>query len=348
MGARPSGAGRRPLTMKHPLPLAVTLGDPAGIGPQLAAESWRRLRPSKEGTFFWLGDPRLVEHAVPVTCITTPEEATSVFPDSMPVLPVPCEVEVIPGQPDSRNAAATINSIRKAVEYALAGRAGGVVTNPIAKHVLAAAGFPYPGHTEFLAALCDMLGEEIMMLVSPQLRVVPVTVHVSLRRAMETLTTERIVQVAEIANAALQRDFGIVSPRLAIAGLNPHAGEHGMMGNEEITIIQPAIDRLRTQGIDCHGPMPPDTMFSAKARPHYDVAICMYHDQALIPLKTLDMEEGVNVTLGLPIIRTSPDHGTAFDIAGPVTDTCRADVSSLLSAIRLAGGMSAYQEGKGS
>ncbi|KXV17666.1 4-hydroxythreonine-4-phosphate dehydrogenase PdxA [Gluconobacter oxydans] len=334
--------------MKRPPPLALTLGDPAGIGPQLAAEAWRRLRHSGEGAFFWLGDPRLVERAVPVTCIATPEEAAAVFADSLPVLPVPCEVEVIPSQPDSRNAAATISSIRQAVEYALAGRAGGVVTNPIAKHVLAAAGFPYPGHTEFLAALCDMPGEEIMMLASPQLRVVPVTVHVSLRRALETLTTERIVQVAEIANAALRRDFGIMSPRLAIAGLNPHAGEHGMMGDEEITIVQPAIDSLRAQGIDCRGPMPPDTMFSAKARPHYDVAICMYHDQALIPLKTLDMEEGVNVTLGLPIIRTSPDHGTAFDIAGPVTETCRADVSSLLAAIRLAGEMSAYREGRGS
>ncbi|MFT8715461.1 4-hydroxythreonine-4-phosphate dehydrogenase PdxA [Gluconobacter potus] len=334
--------------MKRPLPLALTLGDPAGIGPQLAVEAWRRLRHSGEGTFFWLGDPRLVEHAVPVTCIAMPEEAAAVFADSLPVLPVPCEVDVIPGQPDSRNATATISSIRQAVEYALAGRAGGVVTNPIAKHVLAAAGFPYPGHTEFLAALCDMPGEEIMMLASPQLRVVPVTVHVSLRNALNTLTTERIVQVAEIANAALKRDFGIMAPRLAIAGLNPHAGEHGMMGDEEITIVQPAIDRLQAQGIDCRGPMPPDTMFSAKARPYYDVAICMYHDQALIPLKTLDMEEGVNVTLGLPIIRTSPDHGTAFDIAGPVTETCRADVSSLLAAIRLAGEMSAYREGRGS
>lgn len=332
--------------MTRPTPLALTLGDPAGIGPQLAVEAWRTLRHAGEGVFFWLGDPRLVEGAVPVTRIETPEEAAAVFEDSLPVLPVTCDVGVIPGQPDPRNAAATISSIRQAVEFALAGRAGGVVTNPIAKHVLAAAGFPYPGHTEFLAALCNMPGEEIMMLASPRLRVVPVTVHVSLRTALNTLTTGRIVQVAEIAHAALKRDFGIVAPRLAIAGLNPHAGEHGMMGDEEVTTIQPAIDRLRAQGIDCQGPLPPDTMFSAKARPHYDVAICMYHDQALIPLKTLDMEEGVNVTLGLPIIRTSPDHGTAFDIAGPVTETCRADVSSLLAAIRLAGEMSAYREGK--
>lgn len=334
--------------MTRPTPLALTLGDPAGIGPQLAVEAWRILRHVGEGVFFWLGDPRLVEGAVPVTRIETPEEAAAVFEDSLPVLPVTCDVGVIPGQPDPRNAAATISSIRQAVEFALAGRAGGVVTNPIAKHVLAAAGFPYPGHTEFLAALCGMPGEEIMMLASPRLRVVPVTVHVSLRKALETLTTGRIVQVAEIAHAALKRDFGIVAPRLAIAGLNPHAGEHGMMGDEEVTTIQPAIDKLRAQGIDCQGPLPPDTMFSAKARPHYDVAICMYHDQALIPLKTLDMKEGVNVTLGLPIIRTSPDHGTAFDIAGPVTETCQADVSSLLAAIRLAGEMSAYREGKGS
>ncbi|MBS1102095.1 4-hydroxythreonine-4-phosphate dehydrogenase PdxA [Gluconobacter sp. Dm-62] len=327
-------------------PLALTLGDPAGIGPQLAVEAWRRLRISGEGTFFWLGDPRLIEQAVPVTRIETPEEAATVFADSLPVLPVSCVANVSPGQPDPRNAEATISSIRLAVEYALAGRAGGVVTNPIAKHILAAAGFPYPGHTEFLAALCSMPGEEIMMLASPQLRVVPATVHVSLRKALDTLTTDRIVSVASTADAALKRDFGLVAPRLAIAGLNPHAGEHGIMGDEEITIIQPAIERLRAQGIICQGPMPPDTMFSVNARPNYDVAICMYHDQALIPLKTLDMAEGVNVTLGLPIIRTSPDHGTAFDIAGPVTETCRADVSSLLAAIRLAGEMSTYREGK--
>lgn len=334
--------------MARPTPLALTLGDPAGIGPQLAVEAWRMLRRSGKSVFFWLGDPRLVEGTVPVTWIETPEEAAAVFEDSLPILPVTCDVDVIPGQPDPRNAAATISSIRQAVEFALEGRAGGVVTNPIAKHVLAAGGFPYPGHTEFLAALCDMPGEEIMMLASPRLRVVPVTVHVSLRTALNTLTADRIVQVAGIAHAALKRDFGIGAPRLAIAGLNPHAGEHGMMGDEEITIVQPAIDRLRAQGIDCQGPMPPDTMFSPKARPHYDVAICMYHDQALIPLKTLDMEEGVNVTLGLPIIRTSPDHGTAFDIAGSVTETGHADVSSLLAAIQLAGEMSAYREGKGS
>jgi len=333
--------------MTIPKPLALTLGDPAGIGPQLAVEAWRRLRLSGEGAFFWLGDPGLVESAVPLTYIDSPEEAGAVFSDSLPVLPVFCEADVVPGRPDSRNAAATISSIRLAVEYALAGRSGGVVTNPIAKHVLAATGFPYPGHTEFLAALCDCPGEEIMMLASPQLKVVPVTVHVSLRRALDTLTTDRIVSVAKAANTALKRDFGIAVPRLAIAGLNPHAGEHGMMGDEETTIIQPAIDRLRDQGINCQGPLPPDTMFSANARPNYDTAICMYHDQALIPLKTLDMAEGVNVTLGLPIIRTSPDHGTAFDIAGPVTGSCRADVSSLLAAIRLAGEMSFYRERRG-
>lgn len=328
------------------MPLALTLGDPAGIGPQLAVEAWQRLRITGEETFFWLGDPRLVEQAVPVTRIEAPEEAATVFADSLPVLPVFCDKTVIPGRPDPGNAEATISSIRLAVEYALAGRTGGVVTNPIAKHILAAAGFPYPGHTEFLAALCGVSGKEIMMLASPQLKVVPVTIHVSLRKALATLTADCIVSVAATADAALKRDFGLAAPRLAIAGLNPHAGEHGMMGDEEITIIQPAIERLRAQGIDCQGPLPPDTMFSINARPNYDVAICMYHDQALIPLKTLDMAEGVNVTLGLPIIRTSPDHGTAFDIAGPVTETCRADVSSLLAAIQLAGEMSACREGK--
>lgn len=328
------------------LPLALTLGDPAGIGPQLAVEAWRRLRLAGSETFFWIGDPRLIEKAVPVVRIEHPEETAKAFEHGLPVLPVLCETTVIPGRPDPRNAAATIESIRLAVRYTLAGRAGGVVTNPIAKHILATTGFPYPGHTEFLAALCDQPGEEIMMLVSPQLRVVPVTVHVSLRNALDTLTTDRIVKVAETASRALKSDFGMIEPRLAIAGLNPHAGEQGLMGYEEQTIIKPAIGRLRERGILCQGPLPPDTMFSAHARPTYDAAICMYHDQALIPLKTLDMAEGVNVTLGLPIIRTSPDHGTAFDIAAPATAACVADVSSLLAAIRLAAQMSTHREGK--
>jgi len=212
-----------------------------------------------------------------------------------------------------------------------------VVTNPINKAVLKAAGFAHPGHTEFLAALTGATGGEVMMLASPELRVVPVTIHVSLRQALSQLTTAGIIHVARVTHAALVRDFGIAAPRLAIAGLNPHAGESGHMGSEEITLIAPAIAALRAEGIDASGPWPPDTMFTAQARPRYDAAICHYHDQALIPLKTLDMTGGVNITLGLPIVRTSPDHGTAYDIAGKGV----ADAGSLIAALRLAADIAA-------
>ena len=254
------------------------------------------------------------------------------FADGIPVIPIPLARPAIPGQPDTANAAATIASIERAVRLVQAGQASAVVTNPIAKSVLQSAGFPHPGHTEFLAELTDAVGREIMMLASPMLRVVPVTIHLSLRAALDALTTEAIVAASRTTHAALIRDFGIPSPRLAIAGLNPHAGEQGRMGTEEITLIQPAIDRLRAEGIQATGPVPPDTMFTQAARATYDAAICMYHDQALIPLKTLDMWGGVNVTLGLPIVRTSPDHGTAFGIAGQGI----ADPSSLVAALRLA------------
>jgi 4-hydroxythreonine-4-phosphate dehydrogenase len=224
---------------------------------------------------------------------------------------------------------------------ALTGAVGGVVTNPINKAALYQAGFAYPGHTEFLAELTGATGQQIMMLASPMLRVVPVTVHASLRDSIAMLTTEMIVAAARTTAAALRRDFGIVSPRLAVAGLNPHAGEKGALGTEETTIVQPAIDTLRAEGLDVSGPWPPDTMFTAAARARYDVAICMYHDQALIPLKTLDMDHGVNVTLGLPIVRTSPDHGTAYDIAGKGL----ADATSLLAAIELAGALAGRRLG---
>jgi 4-hydroxythreonine-4-phosphate dehydrogenase len=245
----------------------------------------------------------------------------------------------VPGRPDGRNAAATIASIERAVAMALAGEARGVVTNPIAKSVLQDAGFPHPGHTEFLAALTGCAGREIMMLASPMLRVVPVTVHMALREALDSLTAEAIVRASLTTAASLTTDFGIARPRLAIAGLNPHAGEDGHMGREEITLIRPAIEALRAQGLAVSGPWPPDTMFTARARTTYDAAVCMYHDQALIPLKTLDMEGGVNVTLGLPIVRTSPDHGTAFDIAGREL----ADPSSLIAAIRLADAIAGHR-----
>jgi 4-hydroxythreonine-4-phosphate dehydrogenase len=240
---------------------------------------------------------------------------------------------VVPGKPSPAHAGAVIAAIEEAVALAKAGRAAGVVTNPIQKASLTAAGFPHPGHTEFLGELAGAGVPPVMMLACPELRVVPVTVHEALAKAIARLNPVLIMETTRIVDAALKRDFGIAAPRLAIAGLNPHAGEAGTMGREEIDIIAPAIAALRAEGIDARGPMPPDTMFTALARPGYDAAICLYHDQALIPIKTIDMAGGVNVTLGLSIIRTSPDHGTALDIAGKGL----ADPASLIAAIRLAG-----------
>lgn len=303
------------------------MGDPAGVGPEITQAAWRALR--EDGpAFVVLADPALF--AVPVQVVVNPAEAR--FADAMPVLPVPLAAKVQAGQPDAANAPATIASIEQSVALAQQGRVAAVVTNPIAKAVLTRAGFPHPGHTEFLAALTGAAGREIMLLAAPGLRVVPVTIHVSLRAALDGLTAGAIVAAARTTHAALRRDFGIGTPRLAVAGLNPHAGEQGTMGFEEITIITPAIEALRAEGIHVTGPHPPDTMFTEAARAGYDAAICHYHDQALIPLKTLDMWNGVNVTLGLPIVRTSPDHGTGFDIAGQG----RANPASLVAALRLA------------
>ena len=313
------------------------MGDPAGIGGELTLRAWLAGRGGYP--FVALDDPaRLTALAaamglmVPIRPIAAASDAADVFWDALPVLPVPLAVPPRAGQPEPANAPAIIRSIQWAAELALAGAVGAVVTNPINKAALYGAGFAYPGHTEFLAALTGVLGQEIMMLASPLLRVVPVTVHVSLRDAIAMLTADAIVAAARTTDSALRRDFGIARPRLGIAGLNPHAGEQGALGHEETTIVIPAIERLRAEGIDVSGPWPPDTMFTPAARSKYDVAICMYHDQALIPLKTLGMEEGVNVTLGLPIVRTSPDHGTAYDIAGKGV----ADPASLIAALDLA------------
>ncbi|HVY18068.1 MAG TPA: 4-hydroxythreonine-4-phosphate dehydrogenase PdxA [Rhodopila sp.] len=328
-------------------PLALTMGDPAGIGGELTLKSWHQRRQGGS-VFAALDDParlgRLSEAlglATPIRLVSALSEAPAVFPDALPVLPVPLVEPAVPGQPSPANAQAVIGSIELATKLALAGEAGAVVTNPINKAVLYQAGFSFPGHTEFLAHLTGVDGQEVMMLASPMLRVVPVTVHVSLRDAIARLTPEKIAAAARTTAAALKRDFGLASPRLAVAGLNPHAGEQGALGSEETTLVQPAIDALRAEGIDVSGPWPPDTMFTAAARTRYDAAICLYHDQALIPIKTLDMDHGVNVTLGLPIVRTSPDHGTAFDIAGRGT----ADPTSLLAALDLAGTLAACRAG---
>ena len=319
-------------------PLALTMGDPAGIGGEIAAAAWLSARQGQViAPFFLIADLRWAGgFGVPVEAIEHPSGAIAAFGRGLPVLPVPLAVSAVAGRPDTANAAAVIASIEQAVGFTRSGAAAAVVTNPIAKSVLYEAGFAHPGHTEFIGALTGA-AHPIMMLAGPSLRVVPVTVHVSLRRALESLDSEGIVRAARVTHAALMRDFGIAAPRLAIAGLNPHAGEAGAMGDEETRIIMPAIEALRAQGIAAFGPLPPDTMFTAPARQGYDAAICMYHDQALIPLKTLDMETGVNVTLGLPIIRTSPDHGTAFDIAG----RGMARPASLIAALRLAASIAA-------
>ncbi len=313
--------------------LALTMGDPAGIGGELTV----RLRGAGCPPFVALDDPsRLAAYAIaPIREVASVAQARAVWPNAIPVLPVPLAVPVIPGKPDPRNASAVIAAIERATRLALAGEVRGVVTNPISKATLYGAGFRFPGHTEFLAALTGT-PLPVMMLCSPFLRVVPVTVHVSLREAIASLTAERIVAITRVTHTSLRKYFGVASPRLAIAGLNPHAGESGAFGDEETRIIAPAIATLRDHGMDARGPFPPDTLFTPDARATYDAAICMYHDQALIPLKTLDRDHGVNVTLGLPIIRTSPDHGTAFDIAGHGT----ASPASLRAALDLAQAMS--------
>jgi 4-hydroxythreonine-4-phosphate dehydrogenase len=312
-------------------PLILTMGEPAGIGAEITAGAWRALHGS--GPCFALIDDATRDFGVPVARISAPEEAGAVFGQALPILHRPLAVPVVPSQPNPAHAGAVIAAIEEAVALATSGRASGVVTNPIQKASLTAAGFPHPGHTEFLGELAGLGVPPVMMLACPELRVVPVTVHEALAKAIARLTPEMIIATSRIVAAALKRDFGIAAPRLAVAGLNPHAGEAGTMGREEIDIIAPAIATLRAEGIDARGPMPPDTMFTALARPGYDAAICLYHDQALIPIKTIDMAGGVNVTLGLSIIRTSPDHGTALDIAGKGL----ADPASLIAAIRLAG-----------
>jgi 4-hydroxythreonine-4-phosphate dehydrogenase len=325
-------------------PLALTLGEPAGIGPDITLAAWLRRAELQLPPFYLLGDREFLARRAGALALDVsladvgPEDAAACFADALPVVATGQFATAVPGHPDDRSANAAIASIRQAVADVTAGRAAAVVTNPIAKNVLYQAGFEHPGHTEFLAALAggtDNAPQPVMMLWCPTLAVVPVTIHLSLRDAIAQLSSELIVSTARIVVADLRCRMGIAAPRLAISGLNPHAGENGALGTEERTIIAPAIEILRAQGIDVTGPLPADTMFHAAARRRYDCAICMYHDQALIPIKTIAFDDGVNVTLGLPFVRTSPDHGTAFDIAG----TGRANPSSLIAALRLAARM---------
>ncbi len=329
--------------------LALTMGDPAGIGPDLSLVAWHNRANLRLPAFFLLGDPdmlgaraRMLGLDIPLVD-TTPERAVSDFARALPVLPVRLTADVHAGEPDTANAGAVIEAIRQAVELTMAGRAQAVVTNPIAKSVLYGAGFGFPGHTEYLAHLAgDALGRTvtpIMLLAGPELRVAPVTIHIPLADVPRALTTEAIVEAARIMSHDLSLRFGVARPRIAISGLNPHAGEDGSLGAEDGTIIAPAVAELRAGGIDAVGPLPADTMFHAEARATYDAALCMYHDQALIPAKTLGFHDSVNATLGLPFVRTSPDHGTAFSLAG--TGTARPD--SLIAALRLANTMASAE-----
>ena len=329
-------------------PLALTTGEPAGIGPDIAIQAWLRRNELKLPAFYLLGDHDLVGNRAKALGLdlkladVRAEDATDAFASALPVVATGHTATARAGHPDHTSAGAAMASIRQAVGDVIAGRASAVVTNPIAKSVLYRAGFRHPGHTEYLAELAATDGhtpQPVMMLWSPALVVVPVTIHVSLRDAIAQLSSDLIVSTARIVVASLKARFGLVNPRLAISGLNPHAGEEGSLGTEDRTIVAPAIDILRGEGIEVRGPLPADTMFHEAARRTYDCAICMYHDQALIPVKTLAFEDAVNVTLGLPFIRTSPDHGTAFDIAG----TGKADPSSLIAALRLAARMAATQ-----
>ncbi len=328
------------------LPVALTMGEPAGIGGELTLKAWANRRPDSPPFFAIDSVDRLrrlaaeIGLAVEVRQIDHPRDAARGFSDALPV----CDMGPItatPGAPTTATAKHVLNAIETAVALVADGDAAAVVTNPIQKSTLYDAGFKFPGHTEYLASLAKPASTPVMMLCCEGLRVVPVTIHISLRDAIDTLSSDLIVEQCWITAAALRTDFNITHPRIAVAGLNPHAGEDGAMGDEEQTIIMPAIERLRANGIDAGGPYPPDTLFTAPMRETYDVALCMYHDQALIPIKTLAFDSGVNATLGLPIIRTSPDHGTALDIAGKGI----ASESSLVAAIRLAATLAANRRG---
>ncbi len=329
-------------------PLAVTMGEPAGIAAEITLMAWRAAHACLNegadgaGPFFAIADPEHLRTmadklglAVPVTPITAAKDAAAVFEQALPVLPLRLSKPVRSGDLDPAHAPAVIDSIEQAVALAMAGEAAAVVTNPVHKKVLYGAGFRYPGHTEFLAALAGGGAAPVMMLACPGLRVVPVTVHLPLAKALAVLSKDAIVHAGRIAAAALQRDFSIAKPRLVAAGLNPHAGEHGALGGEETQIIAPAVADLRAQGIQIDGPQPADTLFHAEARQRYDAALCMYHDQALIPLKTIDFENGVNITLGLPFVRTSPDHGTALGIAGQGTASPASLIAAMTAARRM-------------
>ena len=321
-------------------PIAISIGDPAGIGPELIGEAWVRRDDAGLTPFFVAGGAEVLRSACsardlecPIVPISAPEEATTAFENGLPVL-VGLDADHTPGHPNEAGAALALSSLRHATELAISGEASALATAPISKSELARVGFNHPGQTEFLADACDMAARDaVMMLAGPSLRTVPLTVHCALKDVPKSISFDLICHKAKIVSAALARDFGVERPRLAIAALNPHAGEGGKFGDEEALVIEPAIAALRDEGIDATGPHPADALFAPRARSRFHAALCMYHDQALIPLKALEFDEGVNVTLGLPIVRTSPDHGTAFDIAGKGL----AEPGAMIAAIRMAG-----------
>ena len=327
--------------------LALTLGEPAGIGPDIAIAAWRRRQELDLPPFYILADPDFLRRRAEMLggevamTVLEPAAAAAAFRNALPVVDIGVDVTAEAGRPNDTSAPAALAAIRRAVDDVCADVAAAVVTNPVAKNIINRSGFTEPGHTEYLAKLAEASTgtavHPVMLLWSPELAVVPVTIHLPLKDVFARLTTDLIVDTGRIVAHDLRNRFGIAQPRLAVAGLNPHAGEQGTLGDEDLAVVQPAVQRLIADGIDARGPLPADSMFHQAARESYDVALAMYHDQALIPIKTLAFDHAVNVTLGLPFVRTSPDHGTAFDIAG----TGRADPSSLIAAIRLAARISA-------
>lgn len=327
--------------------LALTIGEPAGIGPDITLAIWRRRRDLGLPPFYLLADSRFVARRakllaldVPIA-VVDPAHAVEAFATALPLVEINQDITAAPGHPDASSAPAAIAAIRCAVADVFRGAATAVVTNPVAKNVLYRSGFSEPGHTEYLAKLTEEItgarAQPVMLLWSAELAVVPVTIHLPLKDVPKRLTVDLLVETGRIVARDFRRRFGIEQPRITVAGLNPHAGEEGALGDEDNAVVRPAVLRLQAEGIDARGPLPADTMFHPAARAGYDVALCMYHDQALIPIKTLAFDSAVNVTLGLPFVRTSPDHGTAFDIAG----TGRADPSSLIAALRLAARLTA-------
>ena len=332
-------------------PLVISLGDPCGVGPEIVAKAWHALRDQPRLAFAVLGDADLLSRYAPVARCAASADAASAFADALPVLDRPLMAAVAPGRPDAAHAPHIIGWIREGAGLCRSGAARALITAPIAKSVLYGAGFAFPGHTEYLAELCrdgDEAPQAVMMLTAPDaanggdLRVVLATIHTPLAEAAGRLNPAAIIETARITHAALIRDFGVEAPRIAFAALNPHAGEDGTIGREEIDILQPAARHLQSESIDITDPLPADTLFHAEARRAYDAVLCMYHDQGLIPLKTLDFWRGVNITLGLPIVRTSPDHGTGFGIAGK--GVARAD--SLIEAIRAADAIATQRAGR--